>query len=161
MIFQSSRTIFAASNNNHMPSLFGLVTLKYHTPMMAVIISGLLGLTYLLIKDIYTLLNMSMVVFFVNHIATIVALLLMRRTQPDEPRPIKVNLFFPVSFLLICFYITFMIFLQNTTDFMFTMVQYVVGIVGYYVFVKCAKPQKIQDQISKYQPFLVVISQVI
>lgn len=90
-LFQASRTIFAAANNNHMPSLFGLVTLKYHTPMMAVLLAGAFSLVFIFIKDIFTLLNISMVVFFFNHIATITALLLLRRTQPNEPRPVKVK----------------------------------------------------------------------
>ena len=74
-----------------MPSIFGLITLKYHTPMISVVFAGLMSLVYLFIKDIYTLLNMSMVVFFINHIATIIALLWLRKSQPNTPRPIKVN----------------------------------------------------------------------
>ncbi len=190
IIFQASRTVFAAvsvfydefwyeliikiiflkANNNHMPSIFGLITLKYHTPMISVVFAGFMSLVYLFIKDIYTLLNMSMVVFFINHIATISALLLLRKTQPDTPRPIKVNipthkiikskinnqsfyfkvnLFFPIVFLIICFYITFMILLMYPRDFLLCILTYIIGIVAYFIFVKLQKPQSLQKKISK------------
>lgn len=100
-----------------MPEIFGLITIKYNTPMLSVIFSvglsfwihfelcfnettvssfnslkkGFLGLIYIFMKDIYTLLNMAMVVFFINHIATIIALLRLRCTMPNEKRPIRVN----------------------------------------------------------------------
>ena len=44
-------------------------------------------------KDIYVLLNMAMVVYFINHIVTVLALLWLRKVKPNEPRPFKVNFF--------------------------------------------------------------------
>ncbi|NXP43221.1 LAT2 protein, partial [Leiothrix lutea] len=57
-------------------------------------------LLMLVTGDIYTLINY---VGFVNYLwygVTVAGLLLLRRREPHLPRPIKVSLVFPVSYLL-------------------------------------------------------------
>ena len=68
--------------------------------------------------------------------------------MPNEPRPIRVNLFFPVVFLLGSLYITAMIFAMHPLDFILCILTYFVGIIGYFLFVKCQKPRSIQQKIS-------------
>lgn len=59
------------------------------------------------------------------------------------------NLFFPIAFLLICFYITFIIFISHTTDFLLSLITYFIGLLGYLLFVKCNKPKNVQTKLGK------------
>lgn len=60
----------------------------------------------------------------------------------------QVNLFFPIIFLSLCLYITFMIFVMQPKDFLFSMFTYLVGIVSYFCFVVSKKPKVVEMVLS-------------
>ena len=74
-----------------MPSVLGLISIKYRTPITSVIFSGIVAVVYLAIKDMDILLNISMLLVYIWCIACTIALLYLRKTQPDVPRPFRVT----------------------------------------------------------------------
>lgn len=104
-IMTSSRMCFVAARNRHMPEVLSFINVKRYTPTPALIFLCCLSLLYLFISDVYVLITYSSVVetFFI--MLSVSAVLYFRWTRPDMPRPIKVNLFIPIFFVLICIFL--------------------------------------------------------
>lgn len=68
----------------------------------------ILTLVLLVIRDVYVLINYVSFVEAFFTLLSVSGLLWMRRTKPNLPRPIKVNLCLPIVFFIICtFLVTF------------------------------------------------------
>ncbi|KFM70561.1 Y+L amino acid transporter 1, partial [Stegodyphus mimosarum] len=83
-----------------MPEILNMIQINHLTPTPAVMFVALLSLVYLCSSDIYALINY---VGFATWLAiglAVVCLPYLRWKQPDLPRPIKVNLFFPIIYIL-------------------------------------------------------------
>ncbi|KAM3654685.1 large neutral amino acids transporter small subunit 2-like [Ammospiza maritima maritima] len=77
-----------------------MIHVRRHTPVPALLLTCVSTLLMLVTGDIYTLINY---VGFVNYLwygVTVAGLVLLRRREPQLPRPIKVHLLFPAVYLL-------------------------------------------------------------
>lgn len=144
-----SRIIFAAAGNNHFPSVFGLLNIKYRSPLVAVLFSGFLPCIYINLKNMDILLNISMLMTYLVNITAVFALLYMRKTKADDPRPFKVPLFFPVAFILVCSFLTIstvIIFpLEGILCFVFMLLAVPVYYIG-----RATKPKSVQTKIDNF-----------
>jgi len=104
-IMTSSRMCFVAARNSHMPECLSFINVKRFTPTPALVFLCVLSLLYLFISDVYVLITYSSVVetFFI--MLSVSAVLYFRRTRPDMPRPIKVNILVPIVFVGICVFL--------------------------------------------------------
>uniref|UniRef100_A0A914BUD7 Uncharacterized protein n=1 Tax=Acrobeloides nanus TaxID=290746 RepID=A0A914BUD7_9BILA len=103
VIFTSSRLFYVGAREGHMPVLLTMINKETRTPIPAVLFTGLLSLGYLaLSSNALKLINYIQISYWLAIGAAIAALLYLRVKMPDEPRPIKVNLIFPISFLIGC-----------------------------------------------------------
>lgn len=99
-LFTSSRLFFAGAREGHLPRLLAMIHIKRFTPIPALIFTCASTLLMLVTSDIYTLINY---VGFINYLfygVTIAGQIVLRWKQPNLHRPIKVNLIFPVVYLL-------------------------------------------------------------
>uniref|UniRef100_UPI00398EE7A8 large neutral amino acids transporter small subunit 2-like n=1 Tax=Pristiophorus japonicus TaxID=55135 RepID=UPI00398EE7A8 len=99
-LFTSSRLFFAGAREGHLPRLLAMIHIKRCTPIPALLFTCASTLLMLVTSDIYTLINY---VGFINYLfygVTIAGQIVLRWQKPDMPRPIKVNLIFPVVYLL-------------------------------------------------------------
>lgn len=149
ILVSASRQIYAAANSDDMPSVLGLISIKYRTPITSVIFSGIVAVVYLAIKDMDILLNISMLLVYIWCIACTIALLYLRKTQPDVPRPFRVPLIFPIIFLVICFFLAGMICIIYTKEFLLCTIFIIIGLPVYYICTK-EKPAEIQQKINKF-----------
>ncbi|XP_077155539.1 large neutral amino acids transporter small subunit 2 isoform X2 [Ranitomeya variabilis] len=99
-LFTSSRLFFAGAREGHLPSVMAMIHIKRCTPIPALLFTCLSTLLMLVTSDMYTLINY---VGFINYLfygVTVAGQIVLRWKKPDIPRPIKVNLIFPVIYLL-------------------------------------------------------------
>ncbi|KAM5193706.1 large neutral amino acids transporter small subunit 2 [Mantella aurantiaca] len=99
-LFTSSRLFFAGAREGHLPSVLAMIHIKRCTPIPALLFTCLSTLLMLVTSDMYTLINY---VGFINYLfygVTVAGQIVLRWKQPDIVRPIKVNLIFPVIYLL-------------------------------------------------------------
>lgn len=101
-IMTSSRMCFVGARNGHMPSFLSYIHIKKFTPAPSLLFLCLLSLLYLTISDVYVLITYSSIVesFFI--MMSVAAVLYFRYTRPNIPRPIKVSLWVPITFVIIC-----------------------------------------------------------
>lgn len=99
-LFTSSRLFFAGAREGHLPSVLAMIHIKRCTPIPALLFTCLSTLLMLVTSDMYTLINY---VGFINYLfygVTVAGQIVLRWKKPDMARPIKVNLIFPVIYLL-------------------------------------------------------------
>ncbi|XP_043327106.1 large neutral amino acids transporter small subunit 2 isoform X2 [Cervus canadensis] len=99
-LFTSSRLFFAGAREGHLPSVLAMIHVKRCTPIPALLFTCISTLLMLVTSDIYTLINY---VGFINYLfygVTVAGQIVLRWKKPDINRPIKVNLLFPIIYLL-------------------------------------------------------------
>ncbi|VDP29465.1 unnamed protein product [Heligmosomoides polygyrus] len=100
IIMMSSRLYFAGAREGHMPAILAMTNKHLHTPIPAVILMSTVSIIYIFIGDVFVLINASQVTALIAYIAVALALIWLRHKMPDAPRPVKVNLAFPVVFII-------------------------------------------------------------
>ncbi|KRZ57285.1 Y+L amino acid transporter 1 [Trichinella nativa] len=136
-ILTTSRLYFVGAREGHMPETMTLISMKHRTPFPATIITGILSCLFLLLsQNIFTLINCVQVV---NWLAIAVATLCVfhfRRTMPNAPRVIKVNLIFPILFFAGCIFLVVVPIIAEPTDTAIGIVIMLSGIPVYFLFIK-------------------------
>lgn len=106
VILTSSRLFFVGGRNGHMPEVLTMINENKRTPMPAVILTGFLSLLFLFLSNnLFDLMNCMGIVYWLAIGVVILALMTMRFTMPNVPRPIKVNWVFPIVFFAGCVFL--------------------------------------------------------
>lgn len=104
-IFTSARLFFVGARQGHLPECLALINAKVLTPLPALLFVGLTSLVMLCSSDVYMLINYTSFVESSFIGVSVAGLLYLRYKQPNLKRPIKVNLFFPIFFMLIMLFL--------------------------------------------------------
>ncbi|KAH0563946.1 large neutral amino acids transporter small subunit 1 [Cotesia glomerata] len=104
-IFASSRLFFVGARNGHLPNAIALINIRNLTPMPALIFLCIITLALLIPKDIDGLITYVSFVEAVFITMSVSGLLWLRYKRPDLHRPIKVSLWLPILFLVICIFL--------------------------------------------------------
>jgi len=102
VLLSKSRIILSAARNNHMPNFFALINIRFLTPIVSVIFMSVATLICLLFPYTFVLLRLNVLAEYLFNAMSVAGLLYLRKIQPNTPRPIKVNLFYP--YLLFVYY---------------------------------------------------------
>ncbi|CAH0558158.1 unnamed protein product [Brassicogethes aeneus] len=101
-IFASSRLFFVGARSGHLPRAIALIDVKRLTPVPSLVFMCLITLVLICVKDIDVLIILVSFAEALFILISICGLLYMRKTKAHLNRPIKVNLVFPVIFLVNC-----------------------------------------------------------
>lgn len=94
-VYGSSRIVYAMSHNDLMPKFFTRISLRYHTPIVALVVFCSVAIIELIASafssnTLQTLAEMYAFSAAVNYLLVFVALLRLRFTDPDTPRSFRV-----------------------------------------------------------------------
>merc|ERR1712106_350745 len=118
-----------------MPEILSMIQVQKNTPAPAVIIVALLSLVYLSSSNIYALINYTGFATWVSIGLAVFCLLWLRWKQPDAERPIKVNLFFPVIYVLATLFITVVPMISTPVETAIGLGIIATGIPVYFIFI--------------------------
>ncbi|XP_059610342.1 large neutral amino acids transporter small subunit 1 isoform X1 [Phlebotomus argentipes] len=106
ILLTSSRLFYAGACEGQMPEILTMIQIHRMTPTPAVLIMALLSMLYLMSSDIFALINYVGFATWLSIGVSVLCLPWLRWAQPNLPRPIKVNLIFPVVYLLATIFVT-------------------------------------------------------
>jgi len=72
--------------------IFGMATVDFHTPGPSLIVAGILTLIYIIPNDFDALVNAFSFSTWLFYALTIAAVIILRFTHKDYPRPFKVRI---------------------------------------------------------------------
>uniref|UniRef100_A0A8D8LKH1 Y+L amino acid transporter 2 n=1 Tax=Cacopsylla melanoneura TaxID=428564 RepID=A0A8D8LKH1_9HEMI len=104
-IMTSSRMCFVGARYGHFPAMLSHINISRFTPTPSLVFLNILSLFMLFTGDVYLLITYSSFVESAFIMLTVCGILYLRYTQPDLHRPIKVSLWVPISFVLICVFL--------------------------------------------------------
>ncbi|VDP08877.1 unnamed protein product [Soboliphyme baturini] len=102
ILLTSSRLFYVGAREKQMPEFLCMIS-TYDTPIPAVLFTSFLSFLFLILSDnIMSLINCVQIVTWLAIGLATAGLLYLRRKMPpkDFPRPIQVNILFPIAFLI-------------------------------------------------------------
>ncbi len=102
----------------------------------------------LLFQDTFVLLRIGVLAEYLFIAISVAGLLYLRKIQPNTPRPIKVNLFYPYSFLIICLFIIMLTLYQKPLESIICLAIIALGIPVFWLGVKWEKPKSVQQKLG-------------
>ena len=106
LIYQlgTTRILYAMSRDKFLPKSLRLIHKKYRTPHVLTWISGIVVIVCALFMDLNISAELCNFGTFTSFIIICIAVLILRKTDPDRPRPFKVPLcpLFPILGILTC-----------------------------------------------------------
>nr|BAN21028.1 cationic amino acid transporter [Riptortus pedestris] len=142
ILFTSGRLILIGSQVGHLPKVFSLISVQRFTPIPALVFTGFVSVIMVCWSDVYVLINYYSQVLWFSIGACIAALLYLRWTKPDMPRPIKVHLSLPITFLLCCLFLVITPTIQNPINTVVAVCITLSGIPVYYLCVRSERKSK-------------------
>ncbi|XP_055314879.1 large neutral amino acids transporter small subunit 1 isoform X2 [Sitodiplosis mosellana] len=106
ILLTSSRLFYAGACEGQMPEILTMIQIQRFTPTPAVLAMALLSMLYLTVSDIFALINYVGFATWLSIGAAVLCLPWLRWAQPNLPRPIKVNLAFPIFYLIATAFVT-------------------------------------------------------
>ncbi|XP_055586825.1 Y+L amino acid transporter 2 isoform X2 [Uranotaenia lowii] len=106
ILLTSSRLFYAGACEGQMPEILTMIQIQRLTPTPAVLIMALLSMLYLTVSDIFALINYVGFATWLSIGVAVLCLPWLRWAQPNLPRPIKVNLIFPIFYLIATVFVT-------------------------------------------------------
>merc|ERR1712215_380664 len=89
-----------------MPEILSMIQVQKNTPAPAVLIVTLLSLVYLTSSNIFALINYTGFATWVSIGLAVFCIPWLRWKHPEWERPIKVNMIFPIMYILATIFIT-------------------------------------------------------
>ncbi|KAL3204941.1 hypothetical protein MRX96_041070 [Rhipicephalus microplus] len=155
ILFTSSRLFYAGAEHGQMPRLLCMISINRLTPSPAVLAMCLLSLVYLCSSDIFALINY---VGFATWLAiglAVATLPYFRWKAPNLKRPIKVNLIWPIIYLIATVFITIVPMIAEPVQTGFGALIIATGAPVYFIFVYWKnKPRWIQGPFDSATLFL-------
>ncbi|KAJ8687821.1 hypothetical protein QAD02_023615 [Eretmocerus hayati] len=106
ILLTSSRLFYAGACEGQMPEILTMIQTSRMTPTPAVICMALLSMLYLCSSNIVALINYVGFATWLSIGVSVLCVPWLRYVQPNLPRPIKVNLIFPIIYILCTLFVT-------------------------------------------------------
>ena len=135
LIYQlgTTRILYAMSRDNFLPKSLNAVHPKFKTPHIMTWLSGLIVIVCGLFMDLNLSAELCNFGTFTSFIIICIAVLILRKTEPDRHRPFKVPFcpWFPIFGILTCLALMYCKFSAKATSALYFIVWLVIGIAIY------------------------------
>jgi len=164
ILLTSSRLFYAGAREGQMPEILTMIQVNRLTPAPAVLFVALLSLVYLTSSNIFALINYVGFATWLSIGGGVLCLPVLRYTQPNLPRPIRVNLFWPVIYIIATIFITIMPMIAKPMETGFGVAIIMTGVPVYLVCIAWKrKPAAIKNGIINFthtlQKLMVVVGE--
>lgn len=138
LIYQlgTTRILYAMSRDGFIPKSLRAVNKKYRTPITLTWLSGIIVILGTFIMDINISASMCIFGTLASFIIVCAAILILRKTDPDRPRPFKVPFspWFPLLGILTCGGLTIYSFIEKQTSAIYFSIWLAMGLIIYLIY---------------------------
>lgn len=138
LIYQlgTTRILYAMSRDGFIPKSLRRINRKFRTPEILTWIAGVIVLLGTLVMDINISASMCIFGTLVSFIIVCAAILILRKTDPDRPRPFRVPFspLFPLLGILTCSGLTIYSFFKLKTSAIYFTIWLVIGLIIYVIY---------------------------
>lgn len=106
--YLSFRLCFVAGREGHFLEPMSYIHVRRSTPGPAVALQGLVSFLFICVGDIEALIEFASFLIWVMYGAAFACLIVLRRTQPNTPRPYKVPIIIPIFTLAVAVFLSIM-----------------------------------------------------
>ena len=135
LIYQlgTTRILFAMSRDNFLPKTWKDIHKKFKTPHKLTWIAGLIVIICALFMDLNISAELCNFGTFTSFIIICIAVLILRKTEPDRPRPFKVPFcpLFPILGILTCLSLMYCKFHAKATSALYFIIWLIIGLLIY------------------------------
>ena len=135
LIYQlgTTRILWAMSRDSFLPKALNAVHKKYKTPHIMTWLSGIVVMVCALFMDLNLSAELCNFGTFTSFIIICIAVLILRKTEPNRPRPFKVPFcpWFPIFGILTCFALMYCKFSAKATSALYFIIWLAIGVVIY------------------------------
>ncbi|ENN74488.1 hypothetical protein D910_03886 [Dendroctonus ponderosae] len=158
-LFAAGRLCFAASREGHLLDILSYVHVRRYTPSPGLIFHSIIAGAMVLYGTIDSLIDFFSFTAWIFYGGAMLALIVMRHTKPNYPRPYKVPIIIPYLVLLISFYLIIgPIVDKPTIEYLYAALFILGGMIFYVPFVhfKCRIP--FMDGITVFLQMLLEVA---
>ncbi|KAF5291150.1 hypothetical protein FQA39_LY14392 [Lamprigera yunnana] len=154
ILLTSSRLFYAGACHGQMPELLTMIQSTKLTPAPAVLAMALLSMLYLTVSDIFALINYVGFATWLSIGVSVFCLPWLRWKAPHLERPIKVNLIWPILYLLATVFVTAVPMIASPVETGIGLLMILTSIPVYVIFILWTnKPKCLLRQIMKITRF--------
>nr|CAH0110567.1 unnamed protein product [Daphnia galeata] len=162
VLLTSSRLFYAGACEGQMPEILTMIQVTRLTPTPAVLCIAMLSLIYLASDNVYSLINYVGFATWLSIGLAVVCIPYLRWKRPDLERPIRVNLFFPIIYIIATIFITVVPCIASPVDTGYGALIIFTGVPVYFVFIYWKnKPQCIRRFLFAFTVFMQKIMVVV
>ncbi|CAH0555308.1 unnamed protein product [Brassicogethes aeneus] len=162
ILLTSSRLFYSGALNGQMPELLTMIQAQRLTPAPSVLAMAFLSMLYLTVSDIDALINYVGFATWLSIGVAVFCLPWLRWKQPDLERPIRVNLFWPILYLLCTVFVTVVPMVASPVETGFGFLMILSSIPVYFAFIHWKnKPQWFVKGLNDVTTFLQKLLMVV
>lgn len=145
ILLTSSRLFYAGALEGQMPEILTMIQVQRMTPTPAILVMALLSMMYLTVSDILALINYVGFATWLSIGVAVLCLPWLRWKCPDLERPIKVNLIWPILYLIASLFVTIVPMIASPKETGIGCLMILTSVPVYLIFIAwTSKPQCIQ-----------------
>ncbi|XP_069698629.1 b(0,+)-type amino acid transporter 1 isoform X1 [Periplaneta americana] len=158
-LFAAGRLCFAASREGHLLDILSYVHVRRYTPAPGLIFHSLIAVAMVTSGSIDSLIDFFSFTAWIFYGGSMLALIVMRYTKPNAPRPYKVPLIIPVVVLVISVYlIVAPIIDKPQIEYLYAALFIVAGLIFYIPFVHYAIVPSFMDSVTVFLQMLLEVA---
>lgn len=158
-LFAAGRLCFAASREGHLLDILSYVHIRRFTPAPGLIFHSLIAVAMVLSGSIDSLIDFFSFTAWIFYGGSMLALIVMRYTKPNAPRPYKVPLIIPVVVLVISVYLIIApIIDEPQIEYLYAALFIVAGLIFYVPFVYYNCMPTAMDSITVFLQILLEVA---
>lgn len=157
--FTGGRLCYVAAREGHLVDILSYVHAKRFTPSPALIFNAVIALLMIIPGNIGSLIDFFSFTAWIFYGGAMLALIVMRWTQRDLPRPYKVNIIIPIIvFIISCYLVVAPIVDNPQMEYLYATLFILAGLIFYVPFVHFKIELKIMRKITVFFQLLLEVA---
>ncbi|XP_013098650.1 b(0,+)-type amino acid transporter 1 isoform X1 [Stomoxys calcitrans] len=157
-LFAAGRLCFAASREGHLLDILSYVHVRRLTPAPGLIFHSLIAAAMVLYGTIDSLIDFFSFTAWIFYGGSMLALIVMRFTKPNYPRPYKVPIIIPVVVLVISMYLVVAPIIDSPRiEYLYALLFIFAGLIFYIPFVKLGMTPRFMNKVTLFLQLLLEV----